>query len=214
MGICGRGDTGYSLLFNYNDLTPGSHTISAYADGQLLETRQFNTVQSGGSAFVTGLSKTATVSEFPSSGKNATLQWSQAKQSFVITGTSEIGGGGNSAIDLSSLQGTYSITENVSVSGSGCASLGATALIDTFSANVTTSGNTVMIISGAGTTHSCTINLSYVSGNSTSGFNLNGPIVCGSVSTNITYANLRKINNQLHGTYTESLSGCTFTSTF
>jgi hypothetical protein len=217
-GICGRVDTGYSLLFNYNDLIPGSHSISAYADGQLLETRQFNTVQSGGSAFVTGISKTAPVSDFPSSGKTATLQWSQAKQAFVVTGITENGGsgggGGNSAIDLSSLQGTYSITENVSVSGSGCASLGATALIDTFSANVTTSGNTVMIISGAGTTHSCIINLSYVSGNSTSGFNLNGPIVCGSVSNNITYANLRKINNQLHGTYTESFSGCTFTSTF
>ena len=42
--ICGRSDTGYSLLFNYNELTPGSHNISAYADGQLLETRQFNTV--------------------------------------------------------------------------------------------------------------------------------------------------------------------------
>ena len=47
---CGRSDTGYSMLFNYNDLTPGNHSISVYADGQLLETRHFNTVQSGGAA--------------------------------------------------------------------------------------------------------------------------------------------------------------------
>ena len=87
MSICGRTDTGYSLLFNYNDLAPGSHSISAFGDGQLLETKQFNTIQSGGSAFVTGISKTATISDFPSSGKTATLQWSQAKQNFVITGS-------------------------------------------------------------------------------------------------------------------------------
>ena len=88
MGICGRADSGYSLLYNYNDLPPGSHTISAYADGKAFETRQFNTVQSGGEAFLTGISKTAIISDFPSSGRIAILQWSQAKQSFVITGIS------------------------------------------------------------------------------------------------------------------------------
>lgn len=86
--ICGRSNTGYSLLFNYNDLTPGSHSISVYADGQLLETRQFNTVQSGGAAFVTGLVSRWTLAGFPSSGKTASIDWSQAKQSFVVTGIS------------------------------------------------------------------------------------------------------------------------------
>ncbi|MDQ3267599.1 MAG: hypothetical protein M3P47_02565 [Pseudomonadota bacterium] len=212
-GICGRVDTGYSLLFNYNDLTPGSHSISAYADGQLLETRQFNTVQSGGSAFVTGLSKTATVSDFPSSGKTATLQWSEAKQGFVVTGITEIGGGGNSSVDLSSLQGTYSITENETVSGSSCASLGETNGTFTYSANVTTSGNTVRIVTSEGA-DSCIGNLTYVSGNSTSGFNMNGSVLCGSVSTSLTAAGLRKINNQLHGIYTLSFPGCVATNSF
>ncbi len=87
-GICGRSDSGYSLLYNYNILTPGSHTISAYADGEVFETRQFNTVRSGGEEFLRGVSKTATISDFPSSGRTATLQWSQEKQSFVITGVS------------------------------------------------------------------------------------------------------------------------------
>ncbi len=87
-GICGRSDSGYSLLYNYNILTPGSHTISAYADGEVFETRQFNTVRSGGEEFLRGVSKTATISDFPSSGRTATLQWSQEKQSFVITGIS------------------------------------------------------------------------------------------------------------------------------
>jgi hypothetical protein len=212
-GICGRVDTGYSLLFNYNDLIPGSHSLSAYADGQLLETRQFNTVQSGGSAFVTGISKTAPVSDFPSSGRTATLQWSQAKQAFVVTGITEIGGGGNSAVDLSSLQGSYSITLNNSVSGSSCASLGETNGTDTVPANVTTSGNNVTIITGAGT-DSCTSNLAYVSGNSTSGFNLSGAILCGSESGNLIATGFKKINNQLHGIFTVSWLGCISTSSF
>lgn len=87
-GICGRSNTGYSLLYNYNDLPPGSHSLALYADGELLETRQFNTTQSAGAPFATGISKTATIADFPSSGRTATLQWTQAKQSFVVVGLS------------------------------------------------------------------------------------------------------------------------------
>lgn len=206
-------------------MTPGSHTISAYADGQLIETRQFNTVQSGGSAFVTGISKTATISDFPSSGRTATLQWSQAKQSFVVTGLTDIGGGGtsgggsnggggNNAVDLSSLQGSYSITANKFVTGDSCPSLGELSGVETFPATVTTSGNTVTIIIDAGG-DSCTANLTYVSGNSTSGFNLSGSMLCSSSgSANMTATNLRKVNNQPKGSLTVSVPGCSWTDTF
>ncbi len=85
---CGRSNTGYALLFNYNDLTPGSHNISVYADGQLLETRQFNTVQSGGAPFVTGLVSRWSLPGFPSAGETASIDWSQTKQSFVVTSIS------------------------------------------------------------------------------------------------------------------------------
>lgn len=88
VGICGRADTGFSLLINYNSLSVGDHTISVVADGQQLEVRQFKTVQSAGAEFVTGLTKTITVSDFPSTGRTATLQWSQPKQSFVVTAVS------------------------------------------------------------------------------------------------------------------------------
>lgn len=85
-GICGRSNTGYSLLYNYNDLPSGNHSISIYADGEASETRQFSTIQSGGSSFVTGVTKTAVIADFPTVGRTATLQWRQAKQSFVIVG--------------------------------------------------------------------------------------------------------------------------------
>lgn len=209
--VCGRSDTGYSLLYNYNILTPGSHTISVYGDGQLLETRQFNTIQSGGSEFVTGISRTAPIFEFPSSNKTGTLQWSQAKQSFVVTNITE-----DSAADLSSLQGTYSITDKHTATGSGCASLGETNGTDTSTANVTTSGNTVTIIFDAGTPDVCTVNLGYYSGNSTSGFNLSGPVSCVSnnFSANLNAIGLRKINNQLHGQFITPLQGCLLRDTF
>ncbi|MHB1290882.1 MAG: hypothetical protein ACYCY5_01645 [Sulfuricella sp.] len=204
--ICGRADTGYSLLFNYNALPPGGHTISLYADGQLLETRQFNTIQSGGAEFVTGISKTATIADFPSSGKTATLQWSQAKQSFVVTG---ISGGGSGAVDMSSLQGAYTQSISVSVSGSSCASYGAYSGSTSATFNLTTSGNTARVL-GYTSSSACDYNLSYVSGNSTSGFNMNGSVACGSGPTrSVTASNLRKTNNRLYGTIIESVPGCT-----
>lgn len=204
--VCGRADTGYSLLYNYNILAPGSHTISLYADGQLLETRQFNTVQSGGAEFVTGMSKTTTISDFPASGKTATLQWSQSKQSFVVTG---ISGGGDSAIELASLQGIYSANASVSASGIGCAGFFTGSISPTVA--LTTSGNTAtMWFQG----DACVYSLSYVSGNSTSGFNFNGSISCDPSSTSVTGTSIRKIDNQLHGTITEFWPTCTQTISF
>lgn len=85
-GICGHANTGFSLLFNYNMLTPGVHTISAYADGALLESRQFISTQSGGVPYLDGVSKDVLVSDFPQPGVTTRLRWSQAKQSFVAVG--------------------------------------------------------------------------------------------------------------------------------
>ena len=87
-GICGRSSTGYSLLFNYNELTPGSHSLSLFADGQLLEARQFNSVRSGDAPFATGLVSRWSLPGFPAIGKTASIDWSQAKQSFVVTSVS------------------------------------------------------------------------------------------------------------------------------
>lgn len=207
--VCGRSDTGYSKLFNYSKLTPGSHTISVYADGQLFETRQFNSVQSGGAEFVTGLSKTVTISDFPSSGMTATLEWSQAKQSFVVTGISSGG-----TVDMSSLQGSYTQGISVSVSGSSCAGYHLYSGSTTATFNFTTSGNTARVM-GYTSTDACDFNLSYVSGNSTSGFNLSGSELCSSgLSASVTTSSLRKSGNRLYGTVSESLPGCTQTISF
>ena len=206
VSICGHSDTGYSLLFNYNQLTPGSHTLNLFADGQLLETRQFNTAQSAGSEFATGLSKTVAITDFPSTGKTATLQWSQAKQSFVVTG---ITGTANTGVDMSSLVGGYTQTLYVTTAGSSCASYGAFSGSATATLNLTTSGSTATIM-GYIASDACTYNLTYVSGNSTSGFNLTGTERCSSgLVANVTTSNLRRIGSKLYGTVTASLPGCT-----
>ncbi|MBN9429612.1 MAG: hypothetical protein J0H09_24215 [Burkholderiales bacterium] len=84
---CGHANTGYSVLFNYNLLTPGSHTLSVYGDGALLETRQFESIRSAGVPFLEGASRDVVVSSFPAPGVKTRLRWSQAKQSFVVVGS-------------------------------------------------------------------------------------------------------------------------------
>lgn len=82
---CGRTDTGYSLLYNFNNLTPGLHTVEARAGGATFALHTVNTVQSGGTQFLTGVEWRGTVPDFPSDGKNATIEWKQTLQNFVIT---------------------------------------------------------------------------------------------------------------------------------
>ncbi|WP_164847082.1 hypothetical protein [Neptunomonas marina] len=84
--ICGHAETGFSLLLNYSALTEGAHTIEVYTDGQLLTRRDFRSVKSGGSEYLAGKTKAVTVENFPSAGTTSMLEWSQSKQSFVVTG--------------------------------------------------------------------------------------------------------------------------------
>lgn len=49
------------------------------------------TVNTLGSEFVTGLSGSATLSDFPSSGKETTLNWQQSKQGFGISSVAAAG---------------------------------------------------------------------------------------------------------------------------
>lgn len=85
--ICGQVNTGFSVLYNYNKLTPGPHTVSVYVDGAHLETRQFSSVRSGGVPYLDGASGAAVVANFPQAGVKTHLTWSQAKQGFIVVGS-------------------------------------------------------------------------------------------------------------------------------
>lgn len=213
VSVCGRTNTGYSLLFNYNDLAPGAHSLSLYTDGQLAEIRPFNTAQSAGASFVTGISKTATIPDFPSSGRTATLQWSQAKQSFVVTGISS-STAGSDGHDLSLLQGSFNQTVAITSVGSTCVSDGVRFGNVNFNFVLAATGND-LAISGYTSGNICTMHLSYMSGNSTSGFNMSGSEICtGGLPVSLAVTNFRKINNHINGVIAGTWPSCMVTTTF
>jgi uncharacterized delta-60 repeat protein len=84
-GMCGDSDNGFGLLFNWNLLDDGAHTIEARADGQVLGTASF-TVTTLGESFLRGASGTFDLEDFPEDGSSVEVTWSEGQQNFVITG--------------------------------------------------------------------------------------------------------------------------------
>jgi len=78
--------TGFSYLINYNTLTPGSHTIKAFADGVQFGSATFN-VATLGSEFLTGRTGEYFLHNFPDYGKRTRVTWQQSKQNFVVSGS-------------------------------------------------------------------------------------------------------------------------------
>ena len=81
---CGDQDNGFGLLFNWNLLEDGEHTVVARADGMELgrATVQVTTL---GMEFVMDAAGMCTVEDFPMMGEHVTLTWQEPSQSFVIT---------------------------------------------------------------------------------------------------------------------------------
>jgi parallel beta-helix repeat protein len=77
------GNNGFGLLFNWNRLSGGDHTMRALADGVEFGRATF-TVNTLGKEFFTGLNATIVVENFPQGGTNVTLQWEEALQNFTI----------------------------------------------------------------------------------------------------------------------------------
>jgi hypothetical protein len=83
--VCGgKRDNGFGLLVNWADLGPGVHTVRAYADGELMDTRTV-TVVTYGVVFLDGKSATATVPDFPANGREVVLEWRPGLQGFVAS---------------------------------------------------------------------------------------------------------------------------------
>ena len=65
--ICGDTDNGFGLLFNWNRLDDGQHTVSALADGEEFGTATF-TVTTLGEKFKENVGKHARLQNFPDTG--------------------------------------------------------------------------------------------------------------------------------------------------
>lgn len=118
---------------------------------------------------------------------------------------------------LSSLQGAYEQPISIYTSGSQCSRLGVLSgtTKTTVRFNVTTSGNSITAM-GYTPYDACEFNFNYASGNSVTGFNLNGSATCNSglSSNTVTTSKLKRVGDQLNGTITMPFSGCTSTLSF
>lgn len=112
-GVCGQGNfnSGYSLLYNYNDLAQGPHTIIAYADGTEFARVNFTTVTLGAS-FLVGKSGQRLLRNFPDMNQSVIVQWQQNRQNFSI-----IGRGNGTTLIPAPIGGTY-----YGATGTQCAS--------------------------------------------------------------------------------------------
>ena len=80
---CGDTNNGFSLLFNWNLLGNGVHTVRALADGVEFANVTI-TVTTLGEEFATGLSGEFTLQDFPQNGTETSIQWQQSQQNFII----------------------------------------------------------------------------------------------------------------------------------
>ena len=95
-GVCGDADNGFGLLFNWNLLGDGTHTVRAFADGVEFAnvTVIVTTLEE---EFRRGASGEFPVADFPTPGTALTLQWQEAQQNFVITDGSPVSGNGGTS---------------------------------------------------------------------------------------------------------------------
>ncbi len=86
-GVCGDTDNGFGLLFNWNRLGDGEHTVVALVDGVELGQATV-TVTTLGQEFLKEVAGTCEVEDFPTRGERVTLVWQQTSQNFVLAGGS------------------------------------------------------------------------------------------------------------------------------
>ena len=94
-GECGHPDSGFGLLWNWNKLGPGKHTVRAMVDGVVLAEHTLMVTTLGLGEFPKGLRGDYQLEDFPNSGDTTRLLWQEAQQNFVIAAETGGGGGGH-----------------------------------------------------------------------------------------------------------------------
>lgn len=82
--VCGHSTAGFGQLINFNTLGAGQHTIQVFVKGVPIgEPTRFNVLVPAGE-FMTGIRHELTVTDFPATGKTATIDWREAEQNFGL----------------------------------------------------------------------------------------------------------------------------------
>jgi hypothetical protein len=86
------------LLFNWNLLGDGVHTVRALADGVEFARVTFTVTTLGLGEFARGLSGNALVTDFPQAGTSMRLQWQESQQNFLLSGALPAGVNANQCV--------------------------------------------------------------------------------------------------------------------
>ena len=95
--VCGDTDNGFGVLFNWNRLGDGVHTVVVRVNGVELGrtivdgvelARATVTVTTLGVEFLRNVAGECVAEDFPTGGETVTLAWQEPSQNFVITGGS------------------------------------------------------------------------------------------------------------------------------
>ena len=81
-----EGDNGFSLLFNWNLLGAGRHTVRALADGAEFARHTVTVATVSDENFLRGRQGDFVLPHFPQAGQETTIRWEESLQNFVITG--------------------------------------------------------------------------------------------------------------------------------
>ena len=95
---CGDTLNGFGMLYNWNRLGNGSHTVRLLVDGEEYATATVR-VTTLGQEFRRGLQKEVVLQDFPQAGQASRLVWQEAQQNFVLAAGP--GGGTGSHRDAS-----------------------------------------------------------------------------------------------------------------
>ena len=88
-GACGgSANNGFGLLWNFNLLGAGAHTVQVFNNGVPFASAAF-TVTTLGGEFLTGLSGQCDLKGFPQSGQEVLLRWQESTQNFVMASVSD-----------------------------------------------------------------------------------------------------------------------------
>ena len=82
-GTCGDTNNGFGLLFNWNNLGDGAHTVVALVDGVELD-RATVMVTTLGEEFLRGATGEYVLEGFPDPNSSVVIEWQESLQNFVI----------------------------------------------------------------------------------------------------------------------------------
>ncbi len=85
--ICNESEgNGFAATVNWSRYSLGYHTLKLFINGNLANEHNFE-IAGLGQEFVRGVSSSFTLNDFPESGKNTVIEWSEDLQNFIIVGT-------------------------------------------------------------------------------------------------------------------------------